>query len=441
VFSLLGMALIAPVAGAAPAAAAVTASVQAGVLTVDDDNASTDLLVAPYTDPRPGQPPFYMVYPKDARTGQPTDARAGEGCSQAGSTAICPYASVQSILVRAGDGDDRLTIGGTGSGGPGTVQVCVVPVTVDAGGGNDGTGVFCAGQPVVLHGGDGNDLLSAPASASSVQGDGGTGDDGLGVSAGYDSSGGSAPIGSVHPGSVVLDGGPGDDSVGYDGQGGATLRGGDGNDQVNAWRTTEPVDARGEGGDDTMMIMENRGPVLADAGDGDDKLSVSRTDPDQTRVAGGIVDARAGAGDDTLLVGDDGDKDLIDCGPGNDHFTFYLEGQTSPPGENRYTHCPIIGARLLGQAKRSADGGALVFDFRSPQRGTVRLQLLGPRSRLGDVSARLRRGRTLVRVKLNRAGRRHLKSRYRDFVVAQAAIRSRTGDVQPLQRAVHVAGS
>ena len=81
--------------------------------------------------------------------------------------------------------------------------------------------------------------------------------------------------------------------------------------------------------------MENLGSVLADAGDGDDKLFVSRTDIDQSRIRGGIVDARAGAGDDTLLVGDDGDEDLIDCGPGNDHFTFYLEGQTSPPKENR----------------------------------------------------------------------------------------------------------
>jgi hypothetical protein len=190
-----------------------------------------------------------------------------------------------------------------------------------------------------------------------------------------------------------------------------------------------------------MMVMENRGPVLADAGDGDDELFVSRTDVDQSRVGGGIVDARAGAGDDTLQVGDDGDEDVIDCGPGNDHFTFYLQGQTSPPRENRYTRCPIIGARLLGTAKRSADGRSLVFDFRSPQRGTVRLQLLGPRSRLGHASARLRHGRTLVRVQLNRAGRRHLRSRYRDFVVAQAAIRSRTGDVQPLERAVRVARS
>jgi hypothetical protein len=432
-YSLLVTAVIASVAGAAPAAAAVTASVQAGVLTVDDDGASTDLLVAPYTDPRPGEPPFYGVFAKDVHTGQSTDARAGAGCSQLGSAVACPYASVQSILVRAGDGADRLTIGGSAPGGPGTAQVCIVPVTVDAGGGDDGAALFCAGQPIVLHGGKGNDQLGAPAAASSVQEDGGSGNDGLGVGSGDEAAG------SPHPGSIVLDGGPGDDRLGYSGPGGATLRGGDGDDSVGAWRTTEPVDARGDAGDDTMMIMENQGPVLADAGDGDDKLFVSRTDPDERRVAGGIVDSRAGAGDDTLLVGDDGDEDLIDCGPGNDHFTFYLQGQTSPPKENRYTRCPIVGARLLGTAKLAARG-TLVFGLRSPQRGKVRLQLLGPRSRLGHASARLRRGRTLVRVHLNRAGRRHLQGRYRDFVVVRVGIRSGTGDVQPLQRAVRIVG-
>ena len=80
-----------------------------------------------------------------------------------------------------------------------------------------------------------------------------------------------------------------------------------------------------------------------------------------------------------------------------------------------------------------------MFDFRSPERGKVRLELLGPRSRLAHTTARLKRGRTLVRVPLNRALRKHLRSRYGKFVVAQAGIRSRTGDVQPLQRAVRVA--
>jgi hypothetical protein len=438
--SLLATAAIVYAAIAAPATAmGVTASVQAGVLTVEDDaGASTDMLVAPYSDPRPGYPPFYSVITKETTTGQMTVARAGAGCSQLGSTVSCPYQSVQAIVLAAGDGADRVTIGLSTSGGPGTGQVCTVPVTVDAGGGDDTTGVACAGQPVVLHGGDGNDRLSAPAAASSVQEDGGAGNDSLGVSAGLDANGDPAPIGAIHPASVVLDGGPGDDGLGYEGQGAATLRGGDGNDSIGVWRTTDPIDARGEGGNDTMTVMENRGPVLADAGDGDDKLFISRTDPDQTRVGGGIVDARAGAGDDTLLVGDDGDRDLIDCGPGNDHFNFYLEGQTSPPRENRYDRCPIVGARVMGTASVSRAGNALVFDIRSPEHGTVRLVLLGPKSRLGQASSRLRRGNTRVTVRLNRAGRRHLRGRYRNQVVVQAAIRSRTGDVQPVMRAVHI---
>jgi hypothetical protein len=438
--SLLATAALASVAVAAPATAlGVTASVQAGVLTVEDDaGASTDMLVAPYSDPRLGYAPFYAVFAKETATGQTTVARAGAGCSQLASSVSCPYQSVQAIVVVAGDGADRVTIGLSTPGGPGTGQVCTVPVTVDAGGGDDTTGVACAGQPVVLRGGDGNDQLRAPAAASSVQEDGGAGNDGLGISAGIDGNGDPAPIGAIHPASVVLDGGPGDDGLGYEGQGGATMRGGDGNDSIGVWRTTDSIDARGEGGNDTLTVMENRGPVLADAGDGDDKLTISRTDPDQLRVGGGIVDARAGAGDDTLLVGDDGDMDLIDCGPGNDHFEFYLEGQTSPPRENRYDRCPIVGARVMGTASVSRAGDELVFDIRSPERGTVRLVLLGPRSRLGQASSRLRRGHTRVSVRLNRAGRRHLRGRYRDQVVVQAAIRSRTGDVQPVMRAVHI---
>jgi hypothetical protein len=438
--SLLATAALASVAVTAPAAAmGVNVSVQAGVLTVEDDaGASTDVLVAPYSDPRPDYPPFYSVITKETGTGQTTVARAGAGCSQLASSVSCPYPSIQAIVVAAGDGADRVTIGISGAGGPGTGQVCTVPVTVDAGGGDDTTGVSCAGQPVVLHGGDGNDQLSAPAAASSVQEDGGAGDDALGVYAGVDGNGDQAPIGAIHPASVVLDGGPGDDRLGYVGQGSATVRGGEGNDSIGVWRTTDSIDARGEAGNDTMAVMENRGPVLVDAGDGDDNLSISRTDVDESRVGGGIVDARAGAGDDTLLVGDDGDMDLIDCGPGNDHFDFYLEGQTSPPRENRYDRCPIVGARLMGTASVSRAGNALVFDFRSPEPGTVRLSLLGPRSRLGQATARLRRGHTRVSVSLNRAGRRHLRGRYRDRVVVQAAIRSRTGDAQPVTRAVHI---
>jgi hypothetical protein len=425
----LAVAMTGSVVAAPAAMAAVTASVEAGVLTVRDDaGASTDVFVAPYSDPRPGFAPFYSVFAKDVATGQATQARAGSGCSPMGTSAACPSSSVQAISIAAGDGSDRVAVGSAAPGGPGTAQTCLVPVTVDAGGGDDSAGVACAGQPVVLHGADGNDQLGAPGAASTVQEDGGPGDDNLSVSV----------AGSTHPGSVMLDGGPGDDGVGYSGQGGATLRGGDGDDAIDVFQTTDPIDARGEGGNDTMDVRENRGPVLADAGDGNDRFRISRTDPDEARVGGGIVDARAGAGNDVLLVGDDGDRDLIDCGPGNDHFEFYLEGQTAPPRENRYTGCPIVGARVMGTARATHGRSALVVEFRSPQRGRVRLRLLGPRSRLGQARARLRRGRTRVTVRLNRAGRRHLRGRYRDRVVVQAFIRSRTGDDQLYSRILRV---
>jgi hypothetical protein len=34
------------------------------------------------------------------------------------------------------------------------------------------------------------------------------------------------------------------------------LRGGDGDDSIGAFRTTDPIDARGEGGNDTMQILD-----------------------------------------------------------------------------------------------------------------------------------------------------------------------------------------
>jgi hypothetical protein len=62
--------MIGSVLGAAPPAAAVTASVEAGVLTVRDDaGASTDVFVAPYSDPAGGAS-FYAVMAKHVSTAQ-----------------------------------------------------------------------------------------------------------------------------------------------------------------------------------------------------------------------------------------------------------------------------------------------------------------------------------------------------------------------------------
>lgn len=141
------------------------------MLTVRDDaGASTDVFVAPYSDPA-ACAPFYAVVAKDVSTAQAIGARAGPGCGQRASSVVCPCASVQALALEAGDGADRLIIGGAAPGRPGTAQVSAVPVTVDAGSGDDGTGVFCAGQPVVLRGGWKRPVVGT-GRGSSLQGDG-----------------------------------------------------------------------------------------------------------------------------------------------------------------------------------------------------------------------------------------------------------------------------
>src|SRR5918994_7262197 len=159
------------IAGATPAAADVTASIQGGVLTVEDDpGASTSIVVAEYFHPSIG-PPYYSANGVDIPTGRLIGARAGPGCTQHGTGVRCPVPPVTSILLNAGDGADRPSVG----------RRCAVPVVVDGGPGDDQVGAVCDGQPVVLRGGDGNDSVHAHVTASSVRAEGGPGNDFLGV--------------------------------------------------------------------------------------------------------------------------------------------------------------------------------------------------------------------------------------------------------------------
>ena len=424
--------LLGALAGATPAAADITVSIQGGVLTVEDDpGASTSIVVAEYFHPVLG-PPYYSAGGVDIPAGQVVGVRAGPGCTQHARTDVrCPVPPVTSILLNAGDGADRPSVG----------RRCAVPVVVDGGPGDDQVGAVCDGQPVVLRGGDGNDSVYAYVTASSVRAEGGPGNDFLGVPAGAAPNGVPQDVGAVHPRSVVLDGGPGEDNLSHIGQGGAAMFGGDGDDRFQAIRTTEPTEVHGQDGKDRLEILENRGAVLAEAGDGDDWLEISRNDSANPRVAGGIVDARAGAGNDVLLIGDDGDRDLIDCGPGDDEFWQLDLAFSFPPEENRYVNCPIVGVRLASTAAIAPARDAIRMTFTSPQPGSVRISTrpLFQKRGIGKARARLRRGKTSVSVVLNRAGRRLLRDRRsRPTLVVRAAIRSRTGDVQTIIRRVRV---
>ena len=434
--------LLASIVAAPPAGADITASIQAGALVVEDDaGASTEIVVAEYSDPMHAES-YYAPNGVDRAKRQFVGTRAGPGCTQAGRGVRCPVGPVTSIVVLAGDGDDWLRIGGLEPESPNTGRPCAVPATVDGGAGDDQLiPPLCPGQAVVMRGGDGNDLVTASNAASSVRAEGGPGNDKLGVTAGATASGDVIAFGGVHPASVLLDGGPGEDSLLYVGEGGPRLVGGDGDDNLMAWRTTEPAEVRGDEGNDELKVELNAGPVLADAGDGDDRLKISRSDSSLPRVPGGIVDARAGPGDDALLIGDDGDTDLIDCGPGDDEFWQLLLGVSFPPEENRYVNCPIVGVRLASKAAIGEARDAIRLAFTSPQRGSVRISMrqLYRKRRLGRAQARLRRGGTRVTVVLNRAGRRLLRDRgRRPTLVVRAAIRSRTGDIQTIIRRVRV---
>jgi hypothetical protein len=117
---------------------------------------------------------------------------------------------------------------------------------------------------------------------------------------------------------------------------------GDGNDTLQA-RVPVPVDAAGEGGDDSLLAGDPPppyapAPATLDGGDGADKLS--GTSAADTLRGGPGDDAFNGqAGDDTLdlgpgadsvndLAGDDrieardGTADRVDCGPGTDTGYF-----------------------------------------------------------------------------------------------------------------------
>src|SRR5688500_8769406 len=94
------------------AEADVTASIQNGVLIVEDDpGASTELVVAEYFNPILGDP-YYAPNGVDLTAGRFVGTRAGPGCVQAGTGVRCPVPPVTSIIAMAGDGADRVRIGG-----------------------------------------------------------------------------------------------------------------------------------------------------------------------------------------------------------------------------------------------------------------------------------------------------------------------------------------
>jgi Ca2+-binding RTX toxin-like protein len=284
--------------------------------------------------------------------------------------------------------------------------------------------------------------LPAAADASSVQSTGGvlllTGDPGgddlqIVVDAG-------AGTFVVKEGFDVVAAGPGcaanpsgTASCPVDGVASVLARLGDGDDSLQT-RLSVPVDAAGEGGDDSLLAGDPPPPYAAapatlDGGEGDDRLS--GTSAADTLRGGPGDDAFDGqAGDDVLdlgpgadsvndLSGDDrveardGTADRVDCGPGTD--TAYFDaidtetnceaGLLPPPPVANCT--PDVERPSAAARRRFARSGSLTVAAAAPRPcGLGVTVLLGghavttARSAAGAVTVRVRvRGAALRRVR------------------------------------------
>lgn len=177
---------------AAPASAASTVSVEAGVLLVMAAPGETNQVSVSERIPAPGQEPSeYEV--RDASAG----TVAGSGCApdpRSPAYVNCPMAGVQSIVIRLGDGDDsaeRNTPTGipvSVYGDVGNDQITRATLA-DGGEGNDhlNDGDDLRGGPGddrlegqrLLDGGDGNDVLQKTGGKAGGRLAGGSGDDSL----------------------------------------------------------------------------------------------------------------------------------------------------------------------------------------------------------------------------------------------------------------------
>jgi hypothetical protein len=257
---------------------------------------------------------------------------AGAGCLATVSGITCPPppgmdSSLESVvLVDAGDGDDTVSVDGTGylsatiDGGPGDdVLTVVAPATASMRGG-PGADKLIGGS--VLDGGPGPDQLdgslvtyadrTAPVYAAVGEGGGGEAGEGdvLGTHVGQirGGHGDDTLIGNDENNELIggegddhLDGRGGDDRLyGADEPGTATrptadvLLGGEGSDLLD----TGP-DGRADGGPGTDRLTVV-GDATAVGGSGADRLAISRG-------PGGVTGARVDTRDD--------DRDLVHCGP------------------------------------------------------------------------------------------------------------------------------
>jgi Ca2+-binding RTX toxin-like protein len=229
----------------------------------------------------------------------------------------------------------RITI--TGSPGPDSVEgscfFSLLPLTMDAGAGNDRLTIGCAGGNIELGPGD-DDLAMAfrIAAAGTNLVRGGDGDDRIVGIADADTfqAGAGRDFLRSGDGDDTLDGGVGNDVL--EGENGAdTLTGGAGRDTLDGGPGTDSIS--GGDGHDTVTYEERAAPLIVTLDGAANDGEAGENDV----VAGDIEDVIGGTGDDTITGspdaneidgGDGGDvidggggRDLIDAGSGNDRVT------------------------------------------------------------------------------------------------------------------------
>lgn len=305
-----------------PAVTTVTATVNAGVLTITG-TAGDDTIQIRHT----------------ANNGYRIDANA--------QAPIFITDPVITIVVQAGDGNDTIVVASS----------VAVPTFISGEGGND-TITTNGQRNDTLDGGEGNDTLSAGGGSDQLFG--GNGNDLLNGNAGDDDLNGEAGNDTLSGGggNDLLDGGE-DDDVLSGGAGNDEVHGGDGNDQIT-----------GDGGDDFLFgetgndtITGSGGSDVFVGGDGDDALS-----------GGAGRDLLMGGNGADSITGDNGDDILVGGTTSWDADTDHL-GQIRTIWNNGGTYAAHVSqlsgtpTSLLGTSNVMGDGP---FDFDSLNGGNGR---------------------------------------------------------------------
>ena len=303
-------------------------------------------------------------------------------------------------------------------------------VTADTLEGGVGDDIIAAGQgDDALSGGEGKDILAGALGADAMSG--GPGADTVRYDA--DAARYSANTEGGFPVAIDIGGGP-NDGGDQDGPPGArddiatdveNLTGGPGDDLVTG--DSGANELAGAGGRDTVIGGE--GPDLLDGG----------RDPDRLEGGPGSdgLFSRDG-GPDELSCGEDaggGDLDKATVDPGD---TVDADCEQVDPAPPRPEPPPDRVGPRVGISRRAsvAAGGLVAIRLSCPAAesagcsGTLRLERVGRRVRLGSRSFRIAAGRSaVVRVRLSSEGRRLLGRLRRLRVRATATARDAAGNV------------